>query len=243
MLAVGLLCGSHSASAQYRYKVRHYNREGRPYYQGPLRVALAGGTAFYDGDLGNSLRDDFLGPAVGVGVRYRLTPRLHLGSDFVYFKMGARDHSTNRGTAVSGLAFTSSNASGTVFLRVDLLADPSVFAASQADSPPLQVYVQGGAGLVLYNPHAYIGTSRATGSTVFLAPERNDYPALAGVAPIGIGFSARLADRLNAGVEATYYFTTTGRLDDIDARLQKPKPSHDAFATLLLKVDYALHLP
>ncbi|GAC1372097.1 MAG: hypothetical protein NVSMB30_12480 [Hymenobacter sp.] len=237
---VGGLLTPHSAQAQFHYRVRHYSSDGRPYFRGPLHLTLGGGTALYDGDLGNNISDNFPGPALSLGVLYRLSPHLHLGSELSYFEMGARDHLKERGTATSGVAFTSSNGLGTVFLRFDLLADQSIFAGSQAEAPALQVYVQGGAGLLLYNPHAYIGTTRATSSTAFLAPERNDYPALAGVAPVGAGFSARLIDRLRAGVEANYYFTTTAQLDDANLRLQKPKPSHDAFGTVMLKLDYSL---
>jgi hypothetical protein len=198
-------------------------------------VTLGGGTAFYNGDLGNNPGDNFLGPALGVGVLYRLSPHLLLGSDFAYVEMGALDKLKER-----GLAFTSSNALGTVFFRFDLLPDESVFAGSQADTAPFQVYLQAGAGLLLYNPHSYVGTERASKNTQFLAPERNDYPALAGVAPAGAGLSIRINERFRAGLEANYYFTTTDQLDDLNLRLGGASVSKDGFATLMLKVDYAI---
>ena len=40
--------------------MRHYNRQGRPYFRGPLHVTLGGGTALYNGDLGNSPGRQFL---------------------------------------------------------------------------------------------------------------------------------------------------------------------------------------
>ena len=173
---------------------------------------------------------------MGVGVLYRLTPHLHLGSDFAYFEMGARDKAKER-----GLAFTSSNALGAVFLRFDLLPDESVFASSQAEAPTFQVFVQGGAGLLLYNPHAYFGNSRANGSTSYLPTERNDYPALAGLAPVGAGFSVRLTEQFRANLEANYYFTTTDQLDDIsNLRLGGASQNRDGFGTVMLKVDYSL---
>ena len=236
LAATACVLGSQSAQAQHQRQVRHYNRQGRPYFRGPLHVTLGGGTALYDGDLGNSLGDDFLGPAVGVGLLYRLTPHLHLGSDFAYLEMGARDKLKER-----GLAFTSSNALGTVFFRFDLLPDESVFAASQAEAPTFQVFVQGGAGLLLYNPHAYLGTSRATTGTSFLATERNDYPALAGVLPVGGGFGVRLTEQLRANLEANYYFTTTDQLDDVsNIRLGGASQNRDGFGTVMLKLDYSL---
>ena len=233
-LAAGAL-SSHPALAQYHHPVRHYNRQERAYFRGPLHVTLGGGTALYNGDLGNSLGDNFLGPALSLGVLYRLTPHLHLGSEFSYVQLGARDKARER-----GLAFTSTNGLGTVFLRFDLLPDESIFASSSAEAPIFQVFVQGGAGLLLYNPQAYIGTERATGSTSFLPPERNDYPALAGAFPVGAGFSVRLTDRLSANLEGNYYFTTTDQLDDVNLRLGGASASKDGFGTVMLKLDYAL---
>ena len=231
-MAAGLFS---SQAAQAQRQVRHYNSQGRVYYRGPLHVTLGGGTALYDGDLGNSPGDNFLGPALSVGVRYRLTPHLHLGSDFSYLKMGARDKARER-----GLAFTSTNGLGTVLLRFDLLPDESVFAASVAEAPIFQLYVQSGAGLLLYNPKAYVGTERATSSTSFLTPERNDYPALAGVASVGTGFTVRVIDKLRVGLEGNYYFTTTDHLDDINLRLGGASANNDGFGTVMLKLDYSL---
>ena len=224
------------AAAQHQRQVRHYNHQGRPYYAGPLHITLAGGSALYDGDLGNSPANNFFGIAGSLGVLYRLTPHLHLGSEFSYIPLGARDHLKER-----GLAFTSTNGVGTLFLRYDLLADESVFAASNAEPPIFQVYVQGGAGLLLYDPQSYLGTAPATAGTGFFAPERNDYPALAGAFPVGAGFSVHLFDRWRAGLEANYYLTTTDQLDDIsNKRLGGASNSFDNFGTLLLKVDYSL---
>ncbi len=230
------VCGSQTAQAQYHHPVRHYNRQGRAYFRGPLHVTLGVGTGLYNGDLGNSPGNNFLSPALSLGVLYRLTPHLHVGTEFAYVALGARDKTKER-----GLAFTSNNGLGAVFFRFDLLPDESVFAASQSTAPIFQVYVQGGAGLLLYDPQSYRGNARSTKGTVFLAPERNDYPALAGLAPVGAGFSIRLTEQLRANVEGNYYFTTTDQLDDVsNLRLGGASASKDGFGTLMLKVEYAL---
>ena len=234
VMAAGLF-SSQAAQAQHQRQVRHYNSQGRAYFRGPLHVTLGGGTALYNGDLGNSPGDNFLSPALSAGVLYRLTPHLHLGNEFSYVKLGARDKAKER-----GLAFTGTNGMGTVLLRFDLLPDESVFAASSAEAPIFQLYVQGGAGLLLYDPQSYIGTTRATDGTSFLAPERNDYPALAGVAPVGLGFAVRLIDKLRVGLEGNYYFTTTDQLDDINLRLGGASANNDGFGTVMLKLDYSL---
>ncbi|OGX86181.1 hypothetical protein BEN47_01075 [Hymenobacter lapidarius] len=221
--------------AQYHYKVRHYDSQGRPYYRGPLHLTLAAGTALYNGDLGNSPGDNFFGPAVSVGVLQRLTPHFHIGSELSYAYLGARDQARER-----GLAFTSNNGLGTVFFRYDLFRDESIYASSLAEAPTFQLYVQAGAGFLLYNPSAYNGTERPTNSTTYLPSERNDYPALAGVVPVGGGFSVRVLDRLRAGLEANYYITSTDQLDDASTRLGGASQSKDGFATVMLKLDYSL---
>lgn len=234
----GLVAGALNSSpvlAQYHHPVRHYNRQGRPYFRGPLHLTLAGGTGLYNGDLGNSPGDNFFGPALSLGVLYRLSPHLHVGGELSYLELGARDRLKER-----GLAFTSTNGLGTVLLRFDLLPDESIFASSTAEAPIFQIYVQGGAGLLLYNPHAYTGTERPNDNTPLLATERNDYPALAGVAPVGGGFGVRLTDQLRANLEGHYYFTTTDQLDDASLRLGGASRSKDGFGTVMLKLEYSL---
>lgn len=234
VLGAGLL-SSQAAQAQYHPPVRHYDSQGRPYLRGPLHVTLAAGTALYNGDLGNKPANNFLGLAMSGGVMYRMSPRLHLGGELSYFKMGARDQSVER-----NLAFTSTNGIGTVLLRFDLLRDESILVSSLGSPPPFQLYLQTGAGLLLYGPKAYNGTARATSDTNFLAPERNNYPAVAVVAPVGAGFSVRVVDRLRAGIEGNYYFTSTDQLDDANARLGGASRNRDGFGTVMLKLDYSL---
>ena len=233
-LAAGIFSSS-TAVAQHQRQVRHYSSQGRPYYRGPLHVTLAGGTALYNGDLGNSPADNFFGPAFSAGVMYRLTPRLHLGGELSYFELGARDKAKER-----GLAFISNNGMGKVLFRFDLLSDESVYASSMAEPLPFQVYLQGGAGFLLFDPKAYFGTEKVSDDNGFLPSERNDYPALAGVVPVGIGFDVRVVDRLRAGIEANYHFTTTDQLDDIDTRLGGASVNRDGFGTVMLKLDYSL---
>ncbi|ALW84928.1 hypothetical protein AUC43_07385 [Hymenobacter sedentarius] len=229
------IISSQTVQAQHYGQKRHYNSQGRPYYRGPAHITFGAGTGLYNGDLGNSPSDNFFGPAFSAGGLYRLTPHLKIGGEFSYVKLGARDKAVER-----GLAFTGSNGLGTVFLRFDFLHDESIFAASQADAPTLQIYAQAGAGLLLFNPRSYFGTERPDKTTTYLQPERNDYPALAGVVPVGGGFSVLMTDRLRAGLEANYYITSTDQLDDINVRLGGAGLNKDGFATVMLKLDYAL---
>ncbi|HEX8328175.1 MAG TPA: hypothetical protein VF629_11590 [Hymenobacter sp.] len=224
-----------TVQAQHRYNVRHYNSQGRPYYRGPFQLTLGAGTALYDGDLGNSPSNNFFSPAFSLGLRYRMSPHWHIGSELSYIKLGSRDQAKER-----GFAFTTTSGVGTATLRYDLIADKSVFAASLADAPIFQAYVQGGAGLILFDPKVYIGTERPTNNTVYLAPERNDYPAVSGVAQLGGGVSVRLTDLLTAGIEGNYYISTSDHLDGIQNRLGGASVNNDGFGTVMLRLDYSL---
>ncbi len=233
LFGVMLLGSGPAARAQHVARHRHHDHNGRPYYLGPMRVSAGVGTAFYDGDLGNSLSNDFLGPALNLGVLYGLGPHWRVGGELGYMAMGARDQLPSR-----GLAFYSHNALGTAFLRYDLLGDPSIYATLPGPARRVQPFVQAGVGLMLYNPQAYVGTEAPTSTTSYLPPERNNYPALAGVLPVGGGLVVPLTDRINVTLEGNYYFTTTDNLDDVSQRGNPDR--NDGFSTLMLKLDYAL---
>ncbi|AWM34228.1 outer membrane beta-barrel protein [Hymenobacter nivis] len=227
-----LLAGPPAARAQNVARRRRHDHNGHAYYLGPLRVSAGVGTAFYNGDLGNSLSNDFLGPALNLGLLYSLGPHWRIGGELGYFGMGARDYLPSR-----GLAFYGHNGLGTAFVRYDLLGDPSVYATPGA-ARRVQPFVQAGLGLLLYNPQAYLGTARPTSTTAYLPAERNDYPALAGVLPVGAGVVVPLTDQFNLTLEGNYYLTTTDNLDDIS---QRGNPNvKDGFGTLMLKLDYAI---
>jgi hypothetical protein len=148
-------------------------------------------------------------------VLYRLRPHLLVGGEFSYLEMGASDRLPYR-----GLAFYSHNGLGTAFLRFDLLPDESVFSGAVISPPAFQLYLQAGAGLLLYDPKTYQGIKRPDGSTSYLPTERNDYPAMAAVAPVGAGLSVRITDQIRAGLEGSYYFTTTDHLGFFTVQLK-----------------------
>jgi hypothetical protein len=234
LVLIGLLFSIGQAAAQGPgQRSRFYDRQGRVYYRGPLRVTLGGGAALYSGDLTNRLSDKFLGPSVSAGLLYRLHPHLLIGAEGGYFRVGARDQYAER-----GLAFQGDNGLATVFLRYELLHDGSAYAIAQGEQPVIQPYVKAGVGLLMYSPQSYNGTTRPTGSTTYLAPERNDYAALAAVLPLGAGFSVRAGEQFRVSVEGAYYFTSTDHLDDISTRGNTAE--NDGFTTLELKVEYII---
>lgn len=227
----GLCVQRSAAQGSHRAQRRFYDSQGRPYNRGPLRVTLGGGVALYSGDLTNSLSDKFPGLSLSAGLLYRMQPHWLVGAEGSYFRVGARDQFPNR-----GLAFQGDNGLGTVFVRYELLSDGSAYLTGQGEQPIIQPYLKAGVGLLLYNPKSYLGTKRPTSSTTYSAPERNDYPALAGVLPIGAGLSVRAGDQFRVSLEGAYYFTTTDHLDDVSAR---GNPAHnDGFTTVELKLEY-----
>ena len=138
-----------------------------------------------------------------------------------------------------GLAFQSDNGLGTVFLRYELLHDGTAYVTNFGnEAPRIQPYVQAGAGLLLYNPKAYFGRIRPTASTAFLAPECNDYPALAAVLPLAAGLSVHATDQVNISLQGTYYFTSTDHFDDVSVRGNQAQ--NDGFGTLEVKLEYKL---
>lgn len=216
---------------------RHYNSDARPYYRGPVRVTLGGGVGLYSGDLTSSLSNQFPGGSVSLGLLYKVRPHWLLGGEATYFALGAKDNLPER-----NLAFRGHNGSGVAFLRWEPFRDEAAFADPRGPAALIKPYLKAGAGFLLYNPRAYNGSMRADDNTTFLPAERNDYSALALVAPVGVGITLRLLPKLNASIEGSYYFTTTDQLDDISpasGRSDGAKNSNDGYGLVELKLEYA----
>ena len=233
-LLLSCLLGAHEAEAQrYRRQQRFADNQGRIYYRGPLRVTLGGGVALYSGDLAKSLADKFPDFSISAGLLYRLRPHFQAGFEGSFFRLGSRDQLPER-----GLAFQGNNGMATVFLRYEPIQDYSAYATFPGQAPILQPFLKAGAGLLLYSPKTYRGTTRPTAGTSYLEPERNDYPAMAAVLPLGAGLSIRAGEQFRITLEGAYYFTTTDHLDDVSAR---GNPAlDDGFATGEIKLEYRI---
>ncbi|QIX61291.1 hypothetical protein FY528_03600 [Hymenobacter lutimineralis] len=212
---------------------RHYNHQSRPYYRGPVRFTFGGGITYYNGDLTGSLAENFIGPAISAGVLYKLYPGLQVGGEFTYFQLGAKDQLPSR-----GLAFRGRNASLIAQARLSLLRDPADFSDGTGVPAVIKPYLRFGVGALLYSPESYQGTERPTSNTNFGSPERNDYPATALIAPVGLGLSVRASRRVSVALEGTYFFTTTDHLDDVSTRANPAR--NDGYGLLELKAEYAL---
>jgi hypothetical protein len=211
---------------------RHFTNSARPYHRGPVYFTLGGGAAFYNGDLAESFSDNLPGPSGSIGMLYMVRPRVVLGTELSLFKLGAKDQLPER-----GYAFRGRNGALTGFVRYELVRDESEFADSRGAAALIKPYIKAGAGFLLYTPEAYMGDGRPIPTTTFLTSERNDYPATALIAPVGLGFVFHLSPKLNATAEGSYYFTTTDHLDDISQRGNATR--NDGFGLLELKLEYS----
>ena len=223
------------AQAGPERRTRHYDGHSRDFYRGPVRFTAGAGVALYNGDLTNGLSGQFPGPSFSLGGLYTWRPHWLVGAEATYFQLGAKDYLPAR-----GLAFRDRNGQGTVFVRFEPLHDEGEYALRRRPAALFKPYLKLGVGLTLYNPKAYYGTTRFEDGMTILPQERNDYPAMALVAPVGVGLTARLTARLNATLEGAYYFTTTDQLDDISPASGRSISSlNDGYGLIELKLEYA----
>ncbi|WP_188557001.1 outer membrane beta-barrel protein [Hymenobacter glacieicola] len=214
---------------------RYYDGNARPYYRGPIRFTLGGGVGLYSGDLTSGLGEQFVGPSFSAGLLYKVRPHWHVGGEASYVQLGAKDQLVER-----NLAFRGRNGSGVVLVRFEPFRDEAAFADPRRPAALVKPYIKAGVGFLLYSPKAYNGTMRPDDNTVFLPSERNDYPAMALVVPVGIGLTLRLTSQLNASIEGAYSFTTTDQLDDISpVSGRSSSDRNDGFGQVELKLEYA----
>lgn len=243
LLSLGLLPPARAQGDGPERRRRHYNSQARPYYRGPVRFTVGGGVGLYTGDLTSGLANQFPGGSVSLGILYKVRPHWHVGAEAGYFQIGARDY---LGAERGNQAFRGRNVAGVTFLRYEPLHDEGAFADPRRPAALVKPYLKAGVGFLLYSPKAYRGTTRPDQNTTFLPPERQDYPALAVVAPVGAGLTFRLTRRLNASLEGTYHFTTTDQLDDVSpvlvAGATAPRSAsslNDGYGLVELKLEYA----
>lgn len=238
LLSAALVALSLSVCAQDHpeRRKRHYDMQARTYYRGPVRFSAGAGVGLYNGDLTKGLSNQLPGPSFSLGVLYPVHPHWTVGTEATYFQIGSTDYLPER-----NLAFRGRNGTGTVFVRFEPLRDGAYYATPRpAPTALVKPYLKLGVGLALYSPKAYNGTTRPDDNTSFLRPERGDYPALAIVAPVGLGVTLRLTPKLNATAEAAYYFTTTDQFDDISTGLGRSSSAlNDGYGLVELKLEYS----
>ncbi len=221
-----------AAPADY-FPPRHfYTASRQPYSRPPVRLTFGVGAAYYDGDLTNRVSSH---PVFSLGLVRPLSPHLTFGADFAYVRLEGNDYDLSR-----GLRFTSSGGALSTFVRYNLLADKSMYLGPNYRPTPVQLFVQGGVGLLLNSAQASANNPESPSGRVALPPERpGGYPRLAGVLPVGGGLTLRASRALAFTLEGLVYFTSTDLLDDISQRASPEKK--DNFATASLKVEYAFY--
>jgi hypothetical protein len=221
-----------AAPADYHPPRHFYTARHQPYRRPPARLTFGVGAAYYDGDLTNRISRD---PAFSLGLVRPLSPHVSIGADLAYVRLQGDDYNVSR-----GLRFTSTGGALSTFVRYNLLADKSMYLGPGYRPSPVQLFVQGGVGLLLNSAQASANNPEAPTGRVALPPERpGGYPRLAGVLPVGGGLTLRASRALAFTLEGLVYFTSTDLLDDISQRASPEKK--DNFATASLKVEYAFY--
>ena len=215
----------------YRPPRHFYTARHQPYRRLPLRLTLGGNLAYYNGDLTSKSRDNTYRLGLSVGVLKPLSPHLTFGADLGYIKLKARDFFPSR-----GLSFEGTNGLLTAFLRYSLFPDKTMYLGPNFRNTTAQIFAQAGGGLLLYNP-----TPRQTiGGVTYRLPDenRNAYPGLGLVLPVGGGVTVRTGKSVAFTLEGLYYFTSTDLLDGVSQRGNAS--SVDSFITGAFKVEVAL---
>lgn len=221
-----------AAPADYHPPRHFYTPSRQPYRRPPARLTFGAGAAYYDGDLTNRVSRR---PSLSLGLVRPLSPHLSLGADLVYVRLEGDDYNVSR-----GLRFTSTGGALTTFVRYNLLADKSTYLGPNHRPAPVQLFVQGGVGLLLNSAQSSANNPEPPYGRVPLPPEKiGGYPLLAGVLPVGGGLTLRASRALAFTLEGLVYFTSTDLLDDISRRASPEKK--DNFATASLKVEYAFY--
>ncbi len=226
------LSAAQAAPPGYRLLRSYYTASNQLYRRPPVRLTFGGNLAYYNGDITNRLSNNTLELGLGIGLAQSLSPHVVYGVDLSYFNLQAKDQVLSR-----NYNFTSTNGLLTTFVRYNLNADKSMYVGPTYRPTPVQVFVQAGVGLTLFDP---VVTQRTANGVVTLSPEkRGDYPGLAAVLPVGAGVTLRASRTVRFTLEGLYYFTTTDLLDGIS---QRANPNlTDDFATISLKMEIAFY--
>lgn len=211
----------------YHSPRRFLTPKGQPYHRPRMRVNFGLNVAYYNGDLTNRLSDNKLRVGLNAGLAQTLSPHLTFALDLSYFHLRAKDIFPSR-----DFAFSSDNGLLAARLQYNLFADKSLYLGLRHQEMPVLVYVEAGAGALLYSP------SSSQYGLPLLPESGNNYPGLAAVLPVGGGVTLRAAPRLALTLEGLYYFTSTDLLDDVNRRASGD--ALDSFATLTFKVEYTL---
>lgn len=182
-----------------------------------LHVDLFGGFSNYQGDLQDKmLTTEQAKGAVGLGLKYDLTPHLSLRTNFTYAALAAADkYNRQADLRARNLSFQTKITEG------NFLVDYSLFDLENHKITP---YVFAGLAVFHFNPYAY----DSVGNKIYLHPLGTEGQGLAGynrkpyhltqvAIPFGVGVRWRFTENITLSYEIGWRKTSTDYLDDVSS--------------------------
>ncbi|MBX9852067.1 MAG: hypothetical protein K2X86_09945, partial [Cytophagaceae bacterium] len=199
-----------------------------------LSFTANGGVSSYVGDLCNL--PGCMSYAFGLGVNYKLWPRVQFGTEFHYISLQGKDQQlTSR-----NLQFSSTNREFLAFGIFFMIDDVIRISRDRGnESRFFKAYIVSGVGLLRYSPtSSYFAVPT---DSAFVVPEGVGYPRMGLVLPAGLGLTWKISNRISLITEAAYRFTFTDYLDDVSVRANTKK--NDGYGILDFKLQIHPFVP
>lgn len=178
-------------------------------------LTLSGGVANYQGDLqGKAFTLDQSNLALGLGVKYDLTPNLAIRSGINFGTVEATDARNDRELRFRNLSFVSRILEGNVLLEYTLF---------NMEDKKISPYVFGGVAVYHFDPYAFDSLGRKVflqplsteGQGLPQYPDRKPYKLTQFAIPFGAGVKFRVGYNTVLAYEIGLRKTFTDHLDDV----------------------------
>ena len=213
LVVIALITISFSSFGQAKKNLEYSGFFDSYYFRGPLYFNVWGGTGFYNGDLCGGLGCNKFGPNAGLGISYKMWPRVHFGADFNYIKLGATDVIESRGLTDSGLNFELM-IYGKYFIVEDIIRKHHQMNAKKK---PFKPFV-----LLGFNNLYYVASTTGTSAAGYTPS-----PAL------GIGAEIHVKNNIKVSPEFTYRYLFSDNLEGVAAGSSK-----DSYLTAGVRISY-----
>jgi opacity protein-like surface antigen len=180
-----------------------------------LHLTLYGGFSNYQGDLqGKYFSFEQTNGALGFGLKYDLTARLALRTNFLFTQVGATDATNDVHLRERNLSFNTRIAEG------NLMAEYTFFDLNEKRFSP---YAFAGLGVFRFNPYAYdtadnkvyLRPLSTEGQGLSNHPDRKPYSLTQFTIPFGAGVKLRVGDNVVIAYELGFRKIFTDYLDDV----------------------------
>ncbi|GAA4844760.1 DUF6089 family protein [Algivirga pacifica] len=205
-----------------------------PYYKPRIisdhyyNVEVQAGTSFYYGDLSSKVGPMGLNPflpgqVIGLGIGSRRSRRIHLSAGAHWIRLWGDDFSSNPVNSHNynrNLHFRNDLWGLSVKGRFDILPHRGHYI----DRPTVAPYLFAGASAFLHSPYAKAPEEydRIWVSLRQLQTEGFNYNKFAFSAPLGVGFEAKLNQRMGLALEIGLNLSSTDYLDDVSGYYRDP---------------------